>query len=1211
MQKNNIPVNPSLAGVSKTQKELKEGFESIVHHYLESNPFFRTDNKTSELEIRFGTNPKIAKPITKIDYDNVVKQLYACGFSPENEDGIHMLRIQNEYTDVRTGQRKMSNIRAEIIGMDLIQEYCRTNSIQKIIDMPSTVFNKLKFTQKMSAMTRSGEIIRKLDMPDFNFRVSFQTEQDFHVQTNFARKIIDRWNDSLKIFRSMNRVRFTHPELPIFADITIVKTSKKTNYVVVPKYTIQEADVFNSVAQYEVELEIDNSRIGNGTKYNNLNNLMNALRKSIRIVLSGIQCSKFPISYTERDGILQSYMELLTDKETEQENEEKRRFNKITSSLFIGPSSLTLQLENIIDNKDLDMNIPNIRNNYTVTDKADGDRRLLYISGDGKIYLIDTNMNVIFTGTKTTEKSIFDSLLDGEHIKHDKTGKFINLYAAFDVYYIHEKSVRELPFISNISSNENNLEYRLILLQKLIDRLHPISILDNKQNEEVKPNNTVVSSDFIVKSKEFYYETDNNSIFDGCSRILSKVKDNIYEYNTDGLIFTPSLLPVGGNNINGKPGPKSKITWEHSFKWKPVEFNTIDFLVNVKKNKMNKHEIHHVFKEGKNLQGTQNVVQYKTLILLCGFSERDHGFINPCQNIIDDDFNNSSNNEKQYKPVPFYPTNPYDQNAHLCNIELKENNSNLIMQTEEGDYFDDNMIVEFKYVNENKDGWRWVPIRVRYDKTAELLNGVKKNYGNAYHVANSNWHSIHNPITEYMISTGLNIPELVDEVYYNRNNDESSTISLRHFHNLYVKSKLITAVSNRGDTLIDYAVGKAGDLSKWVFANLKFVYGIDVSPDNIQNQLDGACARYLKARGKYNNMPAALFARGDSSLNIRNGKAYFTDKDRKICNAIFGSGPKDITLLGKGVYKNYGVAESGFNISSCQFAMHYFFEKNVILHQFLRNLAECTKLQGYFISTCYDGNTVFNLLRNKKKEESIAIFKGDRKIYEITKCYDKTGFPDDENSIGYGINVFQESINKEFREYLVNYKYFVQLMEDYGFVLISKEEATQMNLPAPSALFQELFNHMETDINIKPKSKSNYKQAMYMSPEEKQISFMNRYYVFKKVRNVDAQKIGEIIGKQQEIININSAENIQQMNQTNEEQIDITEFENQIKPSEDNVDNNEDNVDNNEEKQVKPLIKKTKKKIVLKDFTPVNDEEQDDENKQQTIKKKPKLRIIK
>ena len=109
--------------IPKTQKEQKEGFERMVQHYLESNPLTRTDNKTSELEIRFGTNPKVARPISKIDYDNVVKQLYACGFTPETDDGVHMLRIQNEYTDLRTGQKKMSNVRAEIMGLDLIQEY--------------------------------------------------------------------------------------------------------------------------------------------------------------------------------------------------------------------------------------------------------------------------------------------------------------------------------------------------------------------------------------------------------------------------------------------------------------------------------------------------------------------------------------------------------------------------------------------------------------------------------------------------------------------------------------------------------------------------------------------------------------------------------------------------------------------------------------------------------------------------------------------------------------------------------------------------------------------------------------------------------------------------------------------------------------------------------------------------------------------------------
>jgi hypothetical protein len=50
------------------------------------------------------------------------------------------------------------------------------------------------------------------------------------------------------------------------------------------------------------------------------------------------------------------------------------------------------------------------------------------------------------------------------------------------------------------------------------------------------------------------------------------------------------------------------------------------------------------------------------------------------------------------------------------------------MTTEENEYFEENMIVEFKYVtdDESKSGfWRWIPIRVRHDKTSELRSGVK------------------------------------------------------------------------------------------------------------------------------------------------------------------------------------------------------------------------------------------------------------------------------------------------------------------------------------------------------------------------------------------------------------------------------------------------------------------------------------------------------
>ena len=135
---------------------------------------------------------------------------------------------------------------------------------------------------------------------------------------------------------------------------------------------------------------------------------------------------------------------------------------------------------------------------------------------------------------------------------------------------------------------------------------------------------------------------------------------------------------------------------------------------------------------------------------------------------------------------------------------------------------------------------------MRYDKTAEYRSG-HKNYGNAYHVAQSNWNSIHNPITIPMITTGNDIPTTIydGDIYYNKTSGNTNTKALRDFHNLFVKNKLISSVAKKGDTLIDYAVGKGGDIPKWINASLSFVFGLDLSKDNIENRLDGACARYL------------------------------------------------------------------------------------------------------------------------------------------------------------------------------------------------------------------------------------------------------------------------------------------------------------------------------------------------------------------------------
>jgi hypothetical protein len=335
---------------------------------------------------------------------------------------------------------------------------------------------------------------------------------------------------------------------------------------------------------------------------------------------------------------------------------------------------------------------------------------------------------------------------------------------------------------------------------------------------------------------------------------------------------------------------------------------------------------------------------------------------------------------------------------------------------------------------------------------------------------------------------------------------------------------------------------------------------IDISKDNIHNNIDGACARFLNANKKYSKLMSALFVNGDSKLNIRNGDAFPTEKDKQIAKAVFGIGAKDISLLGKGVYKHYGIAEFGFHISSCQFAMHYFFENKTTFHQFIRNITECTKLNGHFIGTCYDGKKVFEILKKKKNGESMTIVKNERKIFEITKMYDQTGFPDDELGLGYPINVYQESINKVFREYLVNFDYFIRIMEDYGFVLVTKEEAIGMNFQDGTGMFNELFNMMELEIKQNPNRKSDYKKAMYMSSQEKQISFMNRYFVFKKVRNVDVKKMYEIIVRQNEFIDRNGEENIKEIERSIS---DLNKKTNKIT--------------------------KSKKKIILKTYVPIDE----------------------
>lgn len=1135
-------------GRGEMKNDPKEGMNRIFEHYLASNPSVSVTRKKPELEIRFqGVG---GAPLTKIEYDSVIQHLYATGFNTSNPNGIHILRVIPEYVDERTGMTKLSNIRAEITGVDLIQEYCKSNSVQHLLNLPSTISaksNKIIFSQKTQIPINSADVkgpkFRPVDNDDFRFRVGYQYENEFGPNGELVRSMIEtkRWSDSKKVFRHLNRVRFSHPELPLFADVTVLRTSAKTGgrkQVMIPQYTIQEAKVFQEPESYEVELEIDNSRVGVGMIYNQVSKLLEDVRKGIRTVLSAIQGTNYPIGEREMKNTIHCYQRLIHGD----------KYDPTTNppSSFIGPSSRTLQIENIVESEEMGMRpqTPNLRYGYTVTDKADGERKIMIVDESGKIYFIDMNMRVQFTGTVTTEKKLYFSMFDGEHIKYDKTGKFINLFAVFDVYYINKRSTREFPFINtpdefkNPASSEEDSDKkkksttRWRIMSEAVEMLKPFSVMDKnrpKKTDTGVPEPSKFNPCSIrVQCKEFYVASYGTDIFKKCSSILSKMRDGLFEYNTDGLIFTPAEYGVGGGPSDAT-GPLYKHMWDRSFKWKPAEFNTIDFLVRMKKDDKGRDFVGTEFEDGVHMDSNFVVNQYKTLVLHCGFDEKMHGYINPFQQLIDGDFTRKIQAidedadvrpESTYGARPFMPTNPADAKACLCNVPLLNNGGAFYMKTEEGDYFEENMVVEFRYDESRKGAWRWIPLRVRYDKTAQAsaLSGgggfrkKKQSFGNDFNTANNNWYSIHNPITESMLSTGDNIPKLEsvgEDVYYNRKSTESTTKGLRDFHNLYVKMRLISGVANRKDTLIDYGVGKAGDLSKWRSAKLGFVLGIDVSRDNIMNRVDGACARYLSESTKY-NMFEALFLNGSAAKNIRSGDAFDGHKEKIIARAVFGEGPKNREELGANVYNAYGIAKEGFHISSCQFALHYFFENVRTMHNFVRNLAECTRVGGIFVGTCWDGKNIFNMLRNKSCGDSFSISRYGTRIFQITKMYDYTAFPDDELSLGYSISVFQESIGQHIVEYLVNFDFFRRVMENYGFVLMNREEATQFGFPnGGTGMFEGLYYDMMEAMNREPSSR--YGSAKEMTEDEKFISFLNRYFIFRKVRHVAAEKITKVI----------------------------------------------------------------------------------------------------
>jgi hypothetical protein len=517
---------------------------------------------------------------------------------------------------------------------------------------------------------------------------------------------------------------------------------------------------------------------------------------------------------------------------------------------------------------------------------------------------------------------------------------------------------------------------------------------------------------------------------------IRKILDTKFEYPTDGLIFTPRASPVAP--INERKGN----AWLSVYKWKPALQNSIDFLVK--------------FKPGESF----DPVTARRVLKGSLFVSRSPGSdtVYPCETMTGEyvspqlphDLRVLTENRDRI-PSYFQPAAPRSPDAHVIMLPL---NDRGVPIDEEGNRIEDNTIIECAY---DMEKLRWIIMRTRYDKTYQYRVLGKPQFGNDIAVADSIWTNIHVPITEQMIrDVTVNPPDdtFEDDLYYRDNLDARDRVlrDVYGFHNR-IKENLFRNCIKPGDSLLELAMGRGGDMLKWKRTKPSRVVGFDISESNLSSPRQGACVRYLKEKiqNPTDFMPPALFIAGNMTEPL-------FEADNKYVRMITGLEPATTPYLQGFV----GLAE--FDVISCQMAMHYACESEEKFGVFLDNIKKHGK--GIFFGTCLDGSAVYSLMMGKQKH----VFRVENQIAgEFDKKYDDGAGWSEE--FGKGISVLLESFEQPQVEYLVPFGRVTELMRKAGYDLV----ATKM--------FSDHYDEQN---------------SITLNKEKQAFSFLHRSFLFQK-----------------------------------------------------------------------------------------------------------------
>lgn len=962
--------------------------------------------------------------------------------------------------DILTVMTK-ENIRFSLSGLGNIQQYCRDD-----------IMSGRPFT----AMIKDRSVkAQNVDVDEYGFRIKSRREIPLASDDAAVKKLFENWAEVPKAFRVIRR--WTFEDVGLRIDMSIIKSTKKLsggNFKWQKKY--RDQNIMQSAPIYEIEVEL--VRVEGDT----LESATKRLIRGVGEVLRGIQKNVLLIRKTTARGVLDAYKIL------------------VGSDAFRGPAPIPLQKENF--GKERERGKPNIRDGYNVTDKADGLRCLGFCNGSGELFLIDMSMrNIYRTGLKQPECR--ESLLDGEWVTFTRDKEPIQQFLIFDIFFAADKKdVSQLPFHQVATgTTEGEIQTRHGQIKKWVATWNK----SPGPAHVIKGITAAIQMQVSMKDFVFARTGDDASIFRAAARVLDVGRI----YYTDGLIFTP----------NAKPLPAAAgATFYEQFKWKPPRDNTVDFLVKFQKVGTSKTEdkITVGIKPG-----TDDTISYKTLRLFVGSS-----IVNPRSIVLNelelpkpDRMMKGSEIKGEYKPVLFTPKDFADSMASYCNLPIEtdpDTGESYVKTHDTGEPIQDKTIVEMSYDPKAPPQWRWIPLRVRADKTERFQGGAIGRTLNSDRAAESVWNTIYDPITTHMVRTGDPEPsqeeqvELLDmqtgsggaKAYYDRKKapveDHLLTRTMRDFHNRFIKERILYRIGlhGTGKTLIDMSCGVGADLGIWIRNNVSFVLGVDYSGPNITGEKDGIYRRYLERQimaGTREAVAPMVFAIGNSTKNYVTGDAGVNDEEKNILRSVLGR------VRPTGTVPPYieSVAASRLktraDCMSCMFSVHYFFQTSETYYGFLKNVAENLKIGGYFIGCCFDGRKVFELLRATDKGSSATGTAGDATVWTITKEYDADDLPTGEESMGLAIDVNFVTIGTNQREYLVNYDTLVEGMGSIGCEPLSAEALKQFKLPASSMTFDLSWDMAKKGGNV------------YTMPDAVQkFSFMNRWFIFQRKHEVAA-----------------------------------------------------------------------------------------------------------